>query len=195
MTSLPERFDSRFIRFMAAVIVPGAVALVPWLLMAGKAYPDFGEWLFDNNSLSNATLLISIFCAGMIVENLGSRLEVRLDQEHAIDKSAWTAYLCQPQGSLVGHSYISSLVTRLKFELGLVFALPVAAVGLCIFAFCQNGMPHVPTAFLVPSGFFGALYLRGEAAHSVRKLNETRSILHVRRGGEVKEDSSASNPA
>jgi hypothetical protein len=175
--NIPERFDGRFVRFMAGVMAPGAVALMPWLLVAGKAYPNFGLWLFAGSALPVATLALAVFCAGMVLENIGSRLEVRLDQAHQIDEEAWHAYLNQTQGSLIGHGYISSLVTRLKFELGMSFALPVAAFGIAALAFCQNGMPHVPASFLITVALFAAWYFRNEAAQTVNRLNKTRRVL------------------
>lgn len=174
---LPEQFDGRLVRVLATLIAPGAVALVPWLLVAGKAYPEFSLWLFAGDALSIAALALWIFCTGMVLENFGSRLELRLDREHDIDQKAWESYLQQKRDELVGHGYISSLVTRLKFELGMVFALPLAAAALGILAFCQNGMPHVPAAILIPSGLFGAYYFRREAGKTAHRLNETRCSL------------------
>jgi hypothetical protein len=174
---LPEQFDARFIRILSTLIAPGAVALVPWLLVAGKAYPEFSLWLFAGDALSIATLVLWIFCTGMVLENFGSRLELSLDQEHNIDENAWATYLQQKKDELVGHGYISSLVTRLKFELGMVFALPIAAVALAILAFCQNGMPHEPAGLLIPCGLFGAYYFRREAGKTAHRLNETRCSL------------------
>jgi len=174
---LPEQFDARFVRVLAALIAPGAVALVPWLLVAGKAYPEFSLWLFAGDTLSIATLVVWIFCTGMVLENFGSRLELRLDREHDIDQKAWESYLQQKKDELVGHGYISSLVTRLKFELGMVFALPLAAAALGILAFCQNGMPHIPAALLIPAGLFGAIYFRLEAGKAAHRLNLTRCSL------------------
>ena len=176
---VPEQFDARFVRVLASLIAPGAVALVPWLLVAGKAYPDFSLWLFSGDTLAIGTLALWIFCTGMVLENFGSRLELQLDREHDIDQKAWETYLQQKKDELVGHGYISSLVTRLKFELGMVFALPLAAVALGILAFGQSGMPRIPAAFLIPCGLFGGLYFRHEAGKTAHRLNETRCNITV----------------
>jgi hypothetical protein len=136
MLKIPEQFDSRFIRVVASVIAPGAVALAPWLFAVAAWSPESGEWLFDNSALPNATLVLLIFCIGMVCENLGSRVEVGLDERHGAQDKAWSHYLRQPKDELVGHGYISSLVTRLKFELGMFIALIVAIPGIAALAFC-----------------------------------------------------------
>lgn len=177
MSPLPERLDGRFLRIIAGVVIPGTVALVPWLLVVAQTYPTFGDWIFSGEILPNAALVIMVFGSGMFLENFGSRLEVFFDRENKMNEEAWSRYLRQPQGELVGHGYISSLVTRLKFELGMVFALPIAAVALAILAFCQNGMPREPAAFLILCGLFVAYYLRREAGETAHRLNETRCSL------------------
>lgn len=177
MTASPERLDGRLLRIIAGVIIPGAVALVPWLLVLAQAYPAFGDWIFSGEILPNAALVIVVFCGGMFMENFGSRLEVFFDRQHGINYDAWSRYLRQPQGELVGHGYISSVVTRFKFELGMIFALPIATVAVAVLAFCQNAMPEVPAAFFIPSALATTGYLVLEAKRGVQLLDKTRTIV------------------
>jgi hypothetical protein len=174
MTALPERLDGRLLRILAGVVMPGAVGLVPWLLVLAQAYPAFGGWIFRGDLLPNAALLGAVFCAGMFLENFGSQLEVLFDRHHGIEKEAWVRYLRQPQGELVGHAYISSVVTRFKFELGMIFALPAAALAVAVLAFCQSAMPQVPAAFFIPTCLGAAAYLFLEARRTTQLLDQIR---------------------
>jgi hypothetical protein len=177
MLKIPEQFDSRFVRVVAGVIVPGAVALIPWLLVTSACYPGVGEWLFKNAALPNATLVLLVFCVGMVCENLGSRLEVHLEQENEAHGYAWREYLTQPKDHLVGHGYISSLVTRLKFELGMFVALIAAIPGIAALAFCLAAMPARAGTVLLALGAVGILYFFWEANTSVNSLARTRLLM------------------
>jgi O-antigen/teichoic acid export membrane protein len=177
LSPLPERLDGRLLRIIAGVVIPGAVASVPWLLVVAQTYPAFGDWIFSGEILPNTTLVIVVFCAGMFLENFGSRLEVFFDRENKMNEAAWSRYLQQPQGELVGHGYISSVVTRFKFELGMIFALPIAALAAAVLAFCQNAMPQVPAAFFIPSALAATGYLFLEAKRGAQVLDKTRKIV------------------
>jgi hypothetical protein len=181
MLKIPEQFDSRFVRVLAGVIVPGAVALVPWLLVASASYPAVGEWLFENEALPNATLLLLVFCIGMICENLGSRVEVRLDNKHGAQDKAWSEYLTQPRDQLVGHGYISSLVTRLKFELGMFVALISAIPAVAILSFYSATLPVDAASGLLVLALLGIGYFLYEANTSVGSLAQTRRLMAVGR--------------
>ena len=177
MLKIPEQFDSRFVRVLAGVIVPGAVALVPWLFVATAWYPAVGEWLFKNQALSNATLLLLVFCIGMVCENLGSRVEFRLDKQHGAQDKAWSEYLTQPRDQLVGHGYISSLVTRLKFELGMFVALIAAIPGVAILSIYFAALPADAASVLLVLAVGGISYFLYEANSSVRSLAQTRRLM------------------
>lgn len=76
----------------------------------------------------------------------------------------------------------------------MVFALPHAPAALAILAFCQNGMPHVLAAFLIPSGLFGAYYFRREAGKTAHRLNETRCSLTTSANVRATDENHRKNP-
>jgi len=174
---IPEQFDSRFVRIIAGIIAPGALTLIPWLLVADEKYPAVGEWLFRNEVLSSAALLLLVFSIGMVCENIGSHVELHFDKKHKSQDESWTQYLKQRADNLVGHRYISSLVTRLKFELGMFVALPFAALAIAVLGFCQEAMPSEVAAFFVPVAFASAFYFYREAGRTVELLANTRREL------------------
>jgi hypothetical protein len=141
----PEAYDSRFIRFLAAVLTPGAVAAWPWLIALGLSQPEVGRWLMQPSALPYTAILVITVVAGLLLENAGSRLEVLLERKH-LHKRAWNAYLRSSPNSLVGHTYITSVVTRLKFELAMPFALIIGAAGVVAIAFQQNAFSPSRTA-------------------------------------------------
>ncbi len=170
---MPESYDSRFIRFLAAVLTPGAVAAWPWLLALGLLEPHVGKWLMQPSALSYTVILVVTIVSGLLLENAGSRLEYCLEKRH-LHKRAWSAYLRSDPNSKVGHSYISSVVTRLKFELAMPFALFIGAGGVANLAFCQVALaPNAAWALIgVSAGVIAWLIF--EANDSIELLNRTR---------------------
>ena len=71
----PEAYDSRFIRFLAAVLTPGAVAAWPWLIALGLSQPQVGRWLMQASALPYTAILVVTIVAGLLLEDAGSRLE------------------------------------------------------------------------------------------------------------------------
>ena len=74
--------------------------------------------------------------AGLVVEDVGARWEVRLDRQadKRSDKShssQWFDYLRSAfRAEPIGRRYLRTLVLRLKFELGVAVAMASAAFGL-----------------------------------------------------------------
>ena len=173
---MPESYDARFIRFLAAVLTPGAVAVWPWLIAFGISQRDIGRWFLDGGALSYTTILIVTVVAGLLLENLGSRLESCLETK-VVRKSAWWAYLRSDPTAKVGHAYISSVVTRLKFELAMPFALLAGALGIAVIAFHQAALPRLGASAFLGIAILLAIWLGFEAKASIKLLDQTRQKM------------------
>jgi hypothetical protein len=169
----PESYDSRFIRFLAAVLTPGAVAAWPWLVALGLSQPEVGGWLMQASALPYTVILVVTIVAGLLLEDAGSRLEYLLERNH-LHKRAWNAYLRSDPNSLVGHAYITSVVTRLKFELAMPFALLIGAGGVLVVAFRQCALSTDVALPLVGASILAAGWLVFEAGDTIKLLNTTR---------------------
>ena len=169
----PEAYDSRFIRFLAAVLTPGAVAAWPWLVALGLSQPQVGRWLMQPSALPYTVILVVTTVAGLLLEDAGSRLECFLERNH-LHKRAWNSYLRSNPNSLVGHTYITSVVTRLKFELAMPFALLIGAGAVFVIAFRQSALSTDVALPLVGASILAAGWLVFEAGDTIKLLNTTR---------------------
>lgn len=170
---MPESYDSRFIRFLAAVLSPGAVAAWPWIVALGLSQPDVGRWLMQASALPYTVILVVTAVAGLLLEDVGSRLESLLEKGLFHEK-AWCAYLRGAPNGKVGHAYISSVVTRLKFELAMPAALVVGGIGAAVVAWGQQVLSSVGAGVLIAIAVGAATWLVFEAKDSIRLLNQTR---------------------
>jgi hypothetical protein len=170
---MPEAYDSRFIRFLAAVLTPGAVAAWPWLISFGLSEREVGKWLMSASALQYTVILVVTIVSGLLLENAGSRLEHILER-NKLHKRAWSAYLRSGPNSKVGHAYISSVVTRMKFELAMPFALVIGAGGVATIAFFQSALASNAAWPLIAVALLAAVWLAFEASDSIKLLNQTR---------------------
>ena len=120
--------------------------------------------------------LLVVLTAGLIVEELGARIESHFDQvvkhragyERHLEE--WFDYLRLAfEREPIGHRYLRTLVLRLKFELGM-------AVASVPFAFGALGItvPWTVRFFTSVCGLVLGTYLCIEAKCSNEKLSELR---------------------
>jgi hypothetical protein len=169
-------------RSVLTVLVPGLVAIAPWLLaLVQHTQATFG---FDKYpTLAHLMLFASIVVTGSVFEGIGSFFESRWDGKLAGEMDVeedWFAYLASKE-SPVGHRYISRLVTTLYFELAMVLAAPsfvAGAMTLAVFRF-----PSLPWWIHVIFGVLGvaiAAYFYWQAGKTHRALCVTRKELRAR---------------
>ncbi|MBP6571546.1 MAG: hypothetical protein KA226_09025 [Gemmatimonadales bacterium] len=124
-------------RSLLAVLIPGFVAIAPWLL-ALVQHTDATLGLATYPSLGNVLLFAAAAVVGSVFEGLGTFLEVRWDRErepsHAVFEN-WYGYLstCLPIEP-VGYRYLSRLATTMYFEMSMLFAAPLFALGATVLA-------------------------------------------------------------
>jgi hypothetical protein len=68
-------FKSELFRPLATLVVPGGVALGPYVLVAGYYFPDVISFWREHPSAFVAIVVISIVAVGLIVEDLGAFIE------------------------------------------------------------------------------------------------------------------------
>lgn len=174
----PEAYDSRFIRFLAAVLTPGAVAAWPWLIVLGLSQQEVGRWLIQTSALPFTVILVVTVVSGLLLEDAGSRLEYFLEKK-LLHKRAWTSYLRSKPDAKVGHVYISSVVTRLKFELAMPFALIIGALGGATVASHSKALSHCLAVALFAIVVGIVSWLVFEAKDTIKLLNQTRRRMFL----------------
>ena len=125
------------------VLVPGLVAVAPWLLaLVQYTRATLG---FDFNSpLAFALIFSLVTVVGSIIEGIDTFIEVRWDKQretqYSVDEN-WYCYLSQKlDHEPVGFRYLSRLATTLYFELSMLCAAPpfIAGAGLlCVLRFYE----------------------------------------------------------
>lgn len=80
-------------------------------------------------------LVLAMTLVGLVLEDMGARVETRWDarkdKQNGSHVDNWYAYLRTAfKADPIGRRYVRTLVLRLKFELGIAFAVLSAGVGI-----------------------------------------------------------------
>lgn len=120
-------------RSLLVVLIPGAVAVAPWLLWLVLYTPATLGYATQYTTVANAVSFAAAVIAGLLCETLGTWLEVRWDKEREVKfdiEENWFAYLAQSNSPApVGHRYLSRLATMFYFELSMLTATASFAFG------------------------------------------------------------------
>jgi hypothetical protein len=121
-----------FFRPLTSVLIPGVLAASPYAAMAFKRFPEINSILSSPFWVGGIILFAGILF-GMLMENLGSRLEIilwRFCAKNAERDEEWKTYLqLKTTDEIIGQRYLRTLLTRLKFELSVVPAMICFAFG------------------------------------------------------------------
>lgn len=127
---------------IATLVLPGAVALSPWLYLLFTFFPSVLLGALDHQAIAVATILLSTLLAGLAVESAGSYVEVYWIDRQSDDAEArrinWNAYLrmkASANDECIGHRYIRRTLISFKFELNMFVALFPAWFGVAFLGF------------------------------------------------------------
>ncbi|HEU5290516.1 MAG TPA: hypothetical protein VFU05_07745 [Cyclobacteriaceae bacterium] len=137
LTSLNLTFD----RVLIQLVTPGLLTSFPFILLFFDARPDVASFFLQD---SKGLLVISItligLVMGIILENLGSRIEVNIydsllslrkkDYFETWEKFLMIQYVGQEP---IGHRYLRNILFRMKFELSAGVGLIIMTAGLGIY--------------------------------------------------------------
>ena len=174
-------FTSEVFRPLVSILIPGAIGVSTWVIAILWQFEALKSLAEKNHTETAWVLLIAMIFAGVFFEDLGSHVESVLDEradrrskgEHFATWFAYlrTAFVADP----IGRRYIRSLVLRLKFELGVAFAMISAGLGLLWLR--VQGLPR-STAICGCSLAVGfTLWAMWEAVNTHCALATTRSEL------------------
>ena len=127
---------SEFFRPLVTLIVPGAISVAPLVLLAQARIAAIGPFWKDHPAAFTAILLTTIVAAGLVLENLGSRIEESiwdpmLKRRNKSFDEEWHEYLqLNTRDEIVAQRYLRSMLTRMKFELAAAPAFMLHAIGL-----------------------------------------------------------------
>jgi hypothetical protein len=117
-------------------LLPGAIGITTWAIAILWRFTAVRNLVSGNHAETGFVFFLAMVFAGLVFEDFGARLEDRFDRwadrrtdgEHTKN---WKAYLqIAFKSDPIGRRYARTLVLRLKFELGIVFAMVSAGLGL-----------------------------------------------------------------
>lgn len=168
-------------------IVPGAIAVSPSLVGLLNAHPHLLDGINDHLIVGAVALFAVTLVAGVFAENFGSRIESiidrRLDKDDATSNTSpthlqiWDRYLTLAfETPPTGQGYLHSILLRLKFELGMVAAMPFSMAGMLWLGFADVASWSC-VWILWAIGITLMIWLLNEAKSSCRILGKTRRLL------------------
>lgn len=136
MPNFFSAFTTDVFRPLATLLIPGAIGVTTWVVAVLWKFPTLKNLVSGNHTETGTLLFLTMVFAGLVFEDFGARWEVVLDRwaddrtngKHTND---WNAYLqIAFKSDPIGRRYARTLVLRLKFELGIAFAMISAGIGL-----------------------------------------------------------------
>ena len=136
LTSLNLSFD----RVLIQLIIPGLIAAFPFMLIfTDVQLQSLVDDIQHVSPLSTLGIVLIALIVGIMIENIGSRIEVyyydwRQKDLHTDYIQVWKKYLqLSYENEPVGQRYLRNILFRMKFELSMAVALVIMAIGFCIY--------------------------------------------------------------
>lgn len=191
-------------RSLLVILIPGAVALAPWLLFALDSLPALAHYYDHYADMSVAFIFCAVVVVGVAFESINSYVEnhwdgqLRSDSEYNKRRKArkrpkadeelfhvlndWYEYLSRIcESPPIAHGYLSRTVTTMYAELALMWAVMFFGAGVFRLA-CDL---DAPKWFLLISFFLSVaipLLLLRTAKDSHWNLCKVRSEVNKRLG-------------
>lgn len=176
-------FKSEVFRPLVTLVIPGAIAHAPYILVVAHYFPQTVQFWNEHPSAFVSILVISVLAVGLVLENLGSVIEWNvfdeiLDRREGTHKIEWEEYLkLWLKDEIVGQRYLRQSLTRLKFELSMAPALFFFLCGLL----WTNRLYHLwqTSRFIWLAGVIVILMvlMLMEAYRSSKNLARTRALV------------------
>jgi hypothetical protein len=171
-------FGSEIFRPLVTIVIPGAMAISVWFVVVLQKFTQVCALAEANHTETTLLLVLASIAAGLLVEDIGSRIESRyLDKRlgkqpaFSTHSEEWNQYLrvvfrTEP----VGQRYLRAILLRFKFELGTSIALLSSGLGLLLTSLA----PWKALAWFVVFIAAAAYLLLVEATSSHRLLSKIR---------------------
>jgi hypothetical protein len=164
-------------RIIVLILIPGLFAISPFFVLLIQNYPEVKGYLVRSDIMTTLTLFILSIPTGLILEDIGSRIENILyklsKKEPTVLNDEWDRYLklvLPSNSNLVAQRYLKTILFRMKFELSFATALIIMTVGLI---FLNNRLNCCE--YIIPLMLSG--YLFYESNCSVGLMVKTRKLI------------------
>ncbi len=180
---LPSSLSKGLFNQLMLLVLPGTLATISLFVnlhfyFSIKKYESFFFNCENHMGLFYFLAFVLILIAGIILENIGSRIECHIDECYKINSDKWYKYLfdkCEGENSRIIHKYIDNISFRFKMELSL---MPAFLICIICWIFLY-GNDHVPIScnmfYITLITLSGILwYISFEAISSAKLLERIR---------------------
>lgn len=181
---LTSPFKSEVLRPITTWVIPGSIAIGPYLLIVAFYVPAFDHFLGARDAVAGALVTICVLAAGLILDNIGSSIEANwwdplLVKKYPNHLEDWDRYLkLRINDEIVAARYLKTHVMQMKFELSMAPALMAFWVGLLWLDYIYKIWFVSGTLAACVILAIGTAYFLVESYNSARVLSRTRvSIL------------------
>ena len=126
LTSLNLSFD----RVLIQLVIPGLIAIFPWFIFFLNVHAHAKSYLHSNTNVTILAIIFLSLITGLIIENMGGRLEVwwldeRNKKKYKNYGDIWDKFLLlvYEKNEPVGQRYLRNILLRMKFELSTAIAM------------------------------------------------------------------------
>ena len=179
MKEVFSAFGIEVFRPLMTLLAPGSVALFPWVVALMQRNATVYALINNNRTESSLLLVLAAVIIGMLLEDVGSRIETHIfDRDlnrltSGMHTTNWEKYLCLAYGAEpIGARYMRTILLRMKFELGMASAVPIAVGGVFAIHWSVYGSVVLAVAILVVAAL---LLIEAKKGHAV--LSHTRGLL------------------
>jgi hypothetical protein len=144
--TFPSVFKAEVFRPLAVTVIPGALAISPWVFAFNDWFAGVGYYRDHREPVYYGALLLIAVAVGLLIEDIGSQIEARwfdrqlqkrfrkytADHRFNCDvRDDWYAYLQLTFGERepIGQHYLRSILLRAKFSLSFGISLLLALLA------------------------------------------------------------------
>ncbi|MGB6479976.1 MAG: hypothetical protein WBF15_12850 [Candidatus Sulfotelmatobacter sp.] len=185
MPNFFSAFTSDVFRPLVTLLIPGAIAISTWFVGLLWQFPDLRSLVYSNHAETGLVLVLAMTFAGLVLEDLGARVESWLDsrkeKQDGKQIANWYAYLRTAFGAdPIGRRYIRALVLRLKFELGIAFAMLSSGIGILWLWYVGLSCKAVLVSELICAVFAAWSLWEGCSTHDTLAKNRANLLEEIR---------------
>jgi hypothetical protein len=181
MPNFFSAFSTDVFRPLATLLLPGAIGITTWVVAILWRFPAVKDLVSRNHTEVGFVFFLAMVFAGLVFEDFGARLEDRFDRwadqrTNGQHTENWNAYLQVAfKSDPIGRRYARTPVLRLKFELGVVFAMVSSGFGLIWLAALGLSCAAVLCCGVLRVAFIVSGFLEAVATHKL--LSKSRAGL------------------
>ena len=185
MPNFFSAFTSEVFRPIATLLIPGAIGISSWFIALLWKFGALRKIVADNHTETSLVVLLAMIFAGLLFEDFGSHYESWLDNRandvNKLHIQQWYDYLKTAfRADPIGRRYLRTLVLRLKFELGVAFAMASAALGILWLALLGLDCKTVACAEFVCVFFLAIVLFEANQTHQVPGRTRAKLLEEIR---------------